>query len=221
MTPKTRSKPRENKRGQVIGDKGERSRDRLMDGALEVLRRKNIWEVGVIDICAACKVAPSNLYTYFNGVEDVVIALAEREMRQQPDLLGMLSKGPWEGRQAIATARKFVEVCFDFWNRNRPILKTVELLADEGDARFSDIRAKRLLPIYAGMRPLIVKAQRAGLLHKKLDPNIAAICAIGLIESAGMHIPLIVAFDNKLEDLVETQARLLLLHLTGRQTGTP
>lgn len=213
-TKRQGAKP-QNKRGQAIGSKGDRSRQRIMDAALKVLKTKKVWEVSVSDICATCKIAPSNLYTYFSGVEEVVLELAQRVAARQPPLPEVL-QGSWDGREGLTRARQFVEAQFRYWDEYRPLLKVVELLADVGNKAFNEVRASRLLPVYAAMRPLVEQAHREGLLHKKIDAGIAVISAMGLIESAAMHAPMIVQFGHRHDDLIESQTRLLLLHLTGR-----
>jgi len=205
----------QNKRGQALGNKGDRSRQRIMDAAFKVLKTKHVWEVNVSDICATCKIAPSNLYTYFTGVEEVMLELSRQVAAKQPRLIELL-QGSWDGKEGLIRARQFVEAQFRYWAEYRPVLKVVELLADVGNKAFNDIRASRLLPVYDAMRPIVGRAQREGLIHKNINTGIAVIGAMGLVESSAMHAPLIVEFGHSHDDLIETQARLLLLHLTGR-----
>ena len=205
----------QNKRGQVLGPKGEGSRQRIIDGAFDLLAKNSVWNIGVTDICTHCDIAPSNLYTYFASVEEVVLALAEQVLDCAPPLTDIL-RGDWSGRGGLKLARAYVEEDFKYWEKYRPVLKVVELLADEGNCAFGKIRERRILPIYDAMQPIIVKAQQQGGISRKLEPKVVAMCAHGVIESGAMHLPIILQYGHKAEDLMETHARLLLLHLIGR-----
>jgi AcrR family transcriptional regulator len=204
-----------NKKGQSLGSKGDRSRQRIMDAAFELLKIKNIWDISVTDICSQCDIAASNLYTYFKGVEEVVLSLAEQIVDHAPPLVALVEGSSWKGRSALLSARNFVDAEFVYWERYRSVLKVVELLGDEGNVNFNALRARRLIPIYQALRPVVERAQAEGRIHKKMDAAILVVSALGVIEAAAMHVPQILQFGYNYERLSETHSRLLVQHLTG------
>lgn len=203
-----------NKKGQQLGTKGDRSRQRIIDGVSELLKTRNVWEVSVIDICNTCEIAPSNLYTYFKGVEEVLLALSHEVVEKRPPL-EHLAQGSWRGRAGLMRARRFVNEVFDYWDAYRPVLKVIELYGDLDNEAFSQLRASRLMPIYEALQPIVLEAQKEGRLSEKMDEGVVVISAYGLIEAAAMHVPQIVNAGYKYNNLRETHARILMQHLTG------
>lgn len=206
-----------NKKGQSLGSKGDRSRQRIIDGTRELLRVTNVWDISVTDICSTCEIAPSNLYTYFKGVEEVILALSEQVVDKCPPLVE-IAEGSWNGRAGLMRARRFVNAAFDYWDTYRPVLKVIELFGDQENEAFAQLRSKRLWPVYDALRPIVLKAQEEGHLNAKMDPGVMVISAYGLIESAAMHVPQILAAGFNYDRLRETHARILILHLTGMST---
>jgi AcrR family transcriptional regulator len=204
-----------NMKGQSLGTKGDRSRQRIMDTAFGLLKVKNVWDISVTDICAACEIAPSNLYTYFKGVDDVVLGLSRQIVERCPPLVE-IATGEWAGRAGLMRARRFVKEAFIYWDEYRPVLKVIELFGDEGSPEFGALRAERLLPVYEALTPVVMKAKKDGYLHKKMDAGIVVISAYGLIEAAAMHVPQIIQFGYDYDKLLETHARMLIQHLTGK-----
>lgn len=214
---RARGKNLRNKKGQSLGSKGDRSRQRIIDGASELLETKNVWDISVTDICNVCEIAPSNLYTYFNGVEEVILALSEQVVDKSPPL-AEIAQGAWEGRAGLMRARRFVNAAFDYWNAYRPVLKVIELYGDQDNLAFAKLRSRRLAPIYDAFKPVVLRAQEEGHLNSKLDPGVMVISACGLIEAAAMHVPQILGAGYNYKRLLETHARILVKHLTGIST---
>lgn len=211
---RVKAKAVKNNKGQMLGTKGDRSRQRIIDGVSELLKTTNVWDVSVTDICNTCEIAPSNLYTYFKGVEEVILALSEQVVDKCP-ALEELVQGSWVGRAGLMRSRRFVNAVFDYWDAYRPVLKVIELFGDLDNEAFSRLRARRLVPIYDVLRPIVLQAQGDGRLSEKMDPGVMVISAYGLIEVAAMHVPQILAAGYKYDSLRETHARILIQHLTG------
>lgn len=207
-------KATKNNKGQLLGSKGDRSRQRIIDGVSELLKTTNVWDLSVTDICNTCEIAPSNLYTYFRGVEEVILALSEQVVDKCPSL-DDLAQGSLVGRAGLMRSRRFVNAVFDYWDAYRPVLKVIELFGDLDNKAFAQLRARRLLPIYDILRPIVLQAQEDGRLSEKMDPGVMVISAYGLVEVAAMHVPQILAAGFKYDSLRETHARILIQHLTG------
>ena len=67
-----------NQQGQSLGDKGRRTRARLLEAATKLLKTRSVREMTVMDIAKRAKTSSATFYLYFKDVEDVVLALTHQ-----------------------------------------------------------------------------------------------------------------------------------------------
>ena len=129
--------------GRVPGRRGRATRRRLLECTAEMLVETPWRSIKVIDIARRAGTSPATFYQYFENVEAAITVLAE-ELVQGVGILANLIDGDWSDEASWSTAVAVVEGFMDYWERNRAVLRVVELTTVEGDLRFQGLRVRAL-----------------------------------------------------------------------------
>ncbi|MFZ4603972.1 MAG: TetR/AcrR family transcriptional regulator [Caulobacterales bacterium] len=202
-----------NRRGQKLGAKGDRTRMALMEAALELLSSRPIWEIKISDIAGMANVRGPNFYAYFDSVDDLLLALSEQATEDLPDMASLIDSG-WEVLGGEACALRLAELSIDYWEKHRPVLRIVNMLADDGETRFLRARIARLAPTYRAFRRRIEAAKAAGRLAVGVDPRLAAYSLAVYLEQWGHHYHL-TRREYERDQIVSTLGALLFSWLSG------
>jgi AcrR family transcriptional regulator len=200
--------------GRPLGKRGAATRRRLLRATARLLETHGIRDLRVVDIARAVETSPATFYQYFRDVEDAVLALAA-EVGDEVVPLAELCDRPWDTADGLDAVRALVDGFVDYWDRHRAVLRTRNLAAQEGDARFREIRNRTLHAFTARLAAKIDDARAAGAVAPEISPPAAAAALVALIERMA-------AFHRDLEpmgvsraDLVETTARILHQTVVG------
>lgn len=200
--------------GRALGRRGVQTRARLLEATEKLLDDYGIRDLRVVDIARLVGTSPATFYQYFRDVEDAVLALAEVAGDDVAPLARYLDQ-PWRAGKGLDDARALVDGFFDYWDRHRPVLRTRNLAAQEGDPRFREIRNRALEPFLTRLSTRIAASQREGLVARELSPVAASAALVALIERMA-------AFHHDLEPigvdrpaLVETTARIIFQTVVG------
>jgi AcrR family transcriptional regulator len=200
--------------GRPVGKRGAQTRRKLLDATARLLEHHGIRDLRVVDIAREVGTSPATFYQYFRDVEEAVLALASEVGDELTPLVALLD-GAWEGERGLDAARGLVDGFVDYWDRHRAVLRTRNLAAQEGDARFREVRNRTLAVFTQRFTAKIAAAREAGRVAREISPAAAAAALVALIERMA-------AFHRDLEplgvprdDLVETTARILQQTVTG------
>lgn len=200
--------------GRALGRRGVQTRARLLEATEKLLDDYGIRDLRVVEIARLVGTSPATFYQYFRDVEDAVLALAEVAGDDVAPLARYLDQ-PWRAGKGLDDARALVDGFFDYWDRHRPVLRTRNLAAQEGDPRFREIRNRALEPFLTRLSTRIAASQREGLVARELSPVAASAALVALIERMA-------AFHHDLEPigvdrpaLVETTARIIFQTVVG------
>jgi AcrR family transcriptional regulator len=200
--------------GRALGKRGVQTRRRLLDASGELLETHGIRDLRVVDIARAVGTSPATFYQYFRDVEHAVLTLAA-EVGDEVLPLARLVDEPWEGAHGLDAARALVDGFVTYWDNHRAILRTRNLAAQEGDARFREVRNRTLGEFTSRFTNKIEVAQARGEVSEAISPVAAAAALVALIERMA-------AFHRDLEPmgitraaLVETTARMIHQTVVG------
>lgn len=199
--------------GRPLGERGARTRRRLLDATAELLETHGVRDLRVVDIARDVGTSPATFYQYFRDVEEAVLTLAE-EVGE--DLAGVreLLEEPWKGRAGLDAARSLVERFVTYWDEHRAVLRTRNLAAQEGDPRFRDVRNRSLRPITEALARKIAESQRAGKVSTAITPYVAGAALVASMERlAAFHE----ALDASRAEVAETVGRIIYQTVTGRR----
>jgi AcrR family transcriptional regulator len=201
--------------GRSIGKRGAETRRRLLEATRSLLETSGVRDLRVVDIARAVGTSPAAFYQYFRDVEDAVLALAADVGAEVAPLAALLDD-PWEDEAALDAARALVDGFVGHWDSHRAVLRTRNLAAQEGDARFRAVRNAANAPFLEGFTRQVSAARRRGDVDAEVAPLAAAAALVALLERMA-------AFHAELEpmgisraDLVETTARIAFRVVGGR-----
>jgi AcrR family transcriptional regulator len=205
--PEHTSKP-----DQTRGPKGNRTRRRVMDATAALLTEHALADIRITDIARAAEIAQPNFYTYFDSIEDVILAIATEI---SADSLSIYLQPDWSGEDGLVHARQFVEAAFQFWLKYREIFAIVNVLADKKHGAFADVRVSQMRTIYKSFEAKVRKAQTARRISRSIAPRLAGYECVSIIGSVSQRYELLRASGFTHVQLVETTARLLHMIATG------
>jgi AcrR family transcriptional regulator len=173
--------------GRVPGRRGRATRQRLLDCTREMLTNTSYRDVKVIDIAREAGTSPATFYQYFADVEASILVLSEEMAQQGQHLTAIITRGGWDGPDAMATSLELVDAFFAFWEQHRPVLRVMDLATDEGDARFQKIRVGLLNDITKALAEVTRRSQAAGGVPRDLDPMAVAGALVSMLAHTAAH----------------------------------
>jgi AcrR family transcriptional regulator len=198
--------------GRVLKKKGVSTRQRILEVLEALLQDTPASDVRVAHIAAAADVAMPTFYSYFESLEDALLALVEQDKFAYAAVLNHLQDS-WPDAEALDRARAFVTAYYDFWDEHRAVLRLRNIRGDEGDARFVAVRLAFTLPILDALSEKLALAKAMGRLPARVPANAFAGVIIAALErngSAYIHV----TRHNRV-DLVEASAQTLAMWLLG------
>jgi AcrR family transcriptional regulator len=200
--------------GRSLGKRGALTRRRLLEATARLLETHGVRDLRVVDIAREVGTSPATFYQYFRDVEEAVLALAEEVGEDLAPMREMIDQ-PWDGPGGLASVRTLVDAFLEYWDARRAVLRTRNLAAQEGDARFRLVRNQALQPLTERLAAKIGESQRAGRVDIELSPIAAAAALVAMMERmAAFHVDLEPLGASR-HDVVETTARILHYTVTG------
>jgi AcrR family transcriptional regulator len=194
--------------GRPVGKRGAQTRRKLLDATARLLEHHGVRDLRVVDIAREVGTSPATFYQYFRDVGEAVLALASDVGDELGPLVALLDR-TWEGDAGLDAARALVDGFVDYWDRHRAVLRTRNLAAQEGDARFREVRNRTLGVFTQRIGAKVAESQAAGRVVAEISPAAAGAALVALIERmAAFHFDLEPLGVTR-ADLVETTARML------------
>lgn len=177
------SKRKQNLYGQEIGDKGAKTRAKILKATEALIEKRTITELKVSEIGSLAGVSSSTFYLYFLTVSEAALAVANETNQSSPELMEILNR-EWTHDNIYECAREFVKVYFAFWAEHASILRIRNFSADEGDRRFFDARRQSIEPIHFALQEKFSHFQLIDETAPKLHPPSTASVILATLERA-------------------------------------
>lgn len=201
--------------GRPLGPRAQRTRQRLLDAASQLLDERGVREVSVVEIARSAGTSPATFYQYFKDVPEAMLRLAEQAALEVPGLVELVDLS-WRGRDGRETARALVDAFIRHWDTHHAVLRLRNLAAEEGDRRFQRARRAALAPVLEHLAERIAEFQAEGRVSHELHPYAAAAALAAMLERLATYHKELEVFGATREHLVETCAHILLHTVTGR-----
>lgn len=176
-----------NRNGQGLGSKGQKTRARIIEAALELLETTALRDLRVADVARAAATSSATFYVYFSDVPDVVLAATSELSQSTPEILELLSRR-WQA-DAAALAEQLVDHHIAYWEAHRTLFRIRNLAAEEGDKRFIAARTASVIPLLDAIAIRIEAAQASGSLSTALHPEATAGVLIAMLERVAAVLP--------------------------------
>ncbi|GLZ84387.1 hypothetical protein Pres01_04380 [Metapseudomonas resinovorans] len=157
-----------NKQGQVLGRKGQETRQRLMAATRRLLFTHALVDITAVAIAKAAGTSSASFYMYFDDVQDVLYSLA-LEAGEDMAKVSRLLEEPWAPERFEEEALRLIEALNGVWSRHREVLRYRNLEADRGDPRFEELRMNTYIPFIERFAKLILTVNPAVGSRKKSD----------------------------------------------------
>ena len=203
--------------GREIGVRGAATRRRLLDATADLLRDKGVRDLRVVDIAREVGTSPATYYQYFRDVEDAVLVLADEIGTNDVVPIAAVFDEPWHGTAGLANARAMVEAFFELWDRHHAVLRTRNLAAQEGDARFREIRNRANRPFLEGFADQVRAHQGVSAVAPEVSPVAAGAALIALIERMAAFHAELRSLGVERGEVIETTARICFQTVVGHE----
>ena len=201
-------------KGRPLGRRALETRRRLLDATAELLAKRSVREIRVVEIARRVDTSPATFYQYFKDIEEATLALAKEAAAEMPAVAQKIV-GPWTGEAGLETARAIVDAFIRHWDKHQAVLRLRNLASDEGEPRFRTVRQRALTPIMTELARRIRESQQAGKTSKEMNPDAAAAALAAILERLAAYHTELEPLGVTREDLVETSARILFQTVTG------
>ena len=201
--------------GRVIGERALLTRRRILDATASLLREQGSLDLKVLDVAREVGTSPATFYQYFSDVEDAICALSAELVTKVAPIQEQLAAVWDDGAAGLDGARAVVSAYTDFWDENGAVLRIMLLRADEGDARFRQIRREYNAPFMAAMVTKVRDAQGARRLSTDLDAEATAGAMLAALDRLPNYREGFEKRGTSRAAMIETVARLLHASLTG------
>jgi len=86
-------------------------------------------------------------YRYFSDINDALAACAHTMRDTVQEIADVVTARPWRRQRSTESALEVINALAVFWQRHRALYRVTDLLADEGDARFIEIKQHTFAPL--------------------------------------------------------------------------
>lgn len=195
------------------GRRGQATRRRLLDAALSLLEAQTYREMTVTDIARVAGTSPATFYQYFSDVEEAVLAIATEMVDVTgPRLASRIVDRNWSGLEGWEASLDVADAFIELWERDRSILRVIDLATDEGDRRFREVRTRLLgAPAEAFVR--VLKARDDIVV---VDPLADAGVLVSMLAHVAAHIDGLRSWGAEASELRRSMARVVYTTLTGQ-----
>jgi AcrR family transcriptional regulator len=128
-----------NKSGQLLGQKGHRTRMRIVAATLSLIEVSHGLAPSAAAVARAAEISSPTFYLYFADVGEAILAAVE-QIGDELDPVIALLEPDWPAEALFDHARAFVDAYFDYWEAHASALRVRNRLADQGDQRFVTLR---------------------------------------------------------------------------------
>jgi AcrR family transcriptional regulator len=178
--------------------------------AQEVFERDGFLDARIADITATAGTATGSFYTYFNGKDEVFLAVVEAldQVGLHPPTLEYLTERHAAAAGLVADIAAHHRAYLGTYHRNAKMMRVVEEVTNI-NAAFRRERTARAQPWIAGNREAIRRLQREGRADPDLDP-VSAARALSTMVSRTAYIAFVLEEEGagSIGGLADTLTRL-------------
>jgi AcrR family transcriptional regulator len=195
--------------GRVLGPRGLATRTRLIECTAALVARTPYSDLRVTDVARAAGTSPATFYQYFVDIDAALLELAQQTAEVGSQLAGVISERSWKGEAAYASACELVEDFLHFWQNHLPVLRVVDLLTEEGDARFRQARVHMLNGITNALASAIRAANPAAAQGGQAEPMATASALVSMLAHVAAHREGMEHWRIDVAQLQDAMARLI------------
>lgn len=200
-----------NRIGQQLGPRGLKTRRRLLDAAVRLLRTTSPIDLNAAAIAREAGTSAATFYVYFDDVRELVLALVPDAA---PELGAMFPRADsfMVAERLEEDARQFVAATFSAWDRNAPILLFRNLEADRGDAAFDAQRNSWASPVLERLIAALLAGNPKGDRARAYADAVVLLAAVERIAATSHRTPTLGPPSDDLRAALVRQICLAIRH---------
>ena len=175
----TTGRGRANGQPRVLGEQGERTRQRLLDAAKKVFKERTYPDTRVDDITREAGTSHGAFYLYFSNKAEVLEALAIETAERMYTLADEL-EGMERGETGYGQLRGWMERFIDNYEENSPVV-VAWMSARPQDERFDKL-GREVLAKFAGRIAHTIRASGSNGDRHPVNPGVAAVALVAMLE---------------------------------------
>jgi AcrR family transcriptional regulator len=140
----------ENKSGQRLGEKGKRTRLRIIAATRSLIEASRGAVPTSAAIAREVNLTAPTFNLYFNDVAEAVLAVIQTMKDELAPAIALLEV-EWPEGETYERAQTFVKAYFSYWKSHAALLRTRNRLADDGDERFTELRYESIRSLVAAL----------------------------------------------------------------------
>ncbi|MEO8696429.1 MAG: TetR family transcriptional regulator [Acidimicrobiales bacterium] len=159
------------------GARALQTRERLLAATIDLLDEVPYRDLTSAVVTQRLGLSAPAFYRYFSDINDALAASAPTMRGSVQQIAAVVTARTWRRQRATESALEVIDALAVFWQRHRALYRVTDLLADEGDARFAEIKQHTFEPLTEAFGTIM-----AGVPGR--DPMIAA----GVVVASLVHI---------------------------------
>lgn len=178
------------------GPRAMRTRVALLDSTASLLRELPFHQLTSAHVTQRAGLSPAAFYRYFADLGDAIAELTARMGDSVHAIADLVRAADWSRERASESAQLVIAAMEQFWSAHRPLYRVTDLLAEEGDPRFTSVKARtfaELTDAFAQVTPGTGGDRRA-LLETRITSGIVVTTLIHTtareVGFAGAGVPL-------------------------------
>jgi AcrR family transcriptional regulator len=196
------------------------TRNRLIECTAEMVATTAYSDLRVTDVARAAGTSPATFYQYFDDLDAALLVLATETTETGVQLAGFISQRRWGGAAGYESAQELVDRFLEFWQAHQPVLRVVDLLTEEGDARFRQARVNMLNGIALALTDAIAAA-RTDAGPPPIAPMATASALVSMLSHVAAHREGMEHWHIEVPELKEAMARLIYWGINNPQVPAP
>jgi TetR/AcrR family transcriptional regulator, fatty acid metabolism regulator protein len=162
----------------------EKRRKQLLDAATTVFARKGYWAASISDIIQVADVARGSFYRYFQGKQEIFVAIVDRFREQERLLVQQLDELTEfrPGENFEKRVRVGILSWLELYHRNlaaaKIVLRDANMIDPSAARKREDLRRE----VRAALVRMIVRRQEAGLYRRRISPELTAHFLLGMFD---------------------------------------
>jgi AcrR family transcriptional regulator len=201
--------------GRIPGPRGLATRNKLIACTESIVATTPYSDLRVTDVARAAGTSPATFYQYFVDLDAALLVLASQVTETGSQLADFVQNRKWRGKPGYASACELVDGFLEFWQANLPVLRVVDLLTEEGDARFRQARVHMLNSITLALADAIADAKPEGSAATSssaapaIAPMATASALVSMLAHVAAHREGMEHWNIEVPQLKEAMARLI------------
>jgi AcrR family transcriptional regulator len=129
------------------GPRALKTRDRLLAVTADLLDEVSFRDLTSAIVTQRAGLSAPAFYRYFADINDALAACADSMAETVQELAAVVADRSWRKQHAIESALEVIDALAVFWQRHRSLYRVTDLLADEGEPRFAEIKRHIFEPL--------------------------------------------------------------------------